>query len=254
MRPKAKHPYPHSRVGFWLDISPHKKIRLDKLPNLGLLAVFDRAPDPFSQASRLFVARSSGELSQKLKRSIAQGTLRTNRVYVETAAFEAGFSDTQYEELVWTVLAGVERIKARGDKATLLRVRAALERKGDIPGPKRQSYASAWKLETLQNLAQGTPFARALTHPARKRAPESSRQELWRYCREFYLWCLLAELHTPGDWQKPTAARHLRYQFGIQFPRDLVAAIEAYKRGKRTVSKHLAAYDRFLAPSKPALS
>jgi len=253
MQPKAERPYIPSRTGFWLDISQPKKIRLEHLPNRGFFAVFDRAPDPFSQASRLLVAHSPNELGEGLKRMTAKGTLQSNRVYVETAESEAGITDPHYEELVWTVLAGIERIKARGDKATLLRVRAALERRGLKPGPKRQEYASVWKIETLRNLSKGMPFQSALAHPARKRAPESARQELWRYCREFYQWCLLADLHNPQEWLKPKAARHLRRQFGIELPLYLDAATEAYKRGRRTVSKHLAAYHRFVASSQPLL-
>ncbi|HMD30653.1 MAG TPA: hypothetical protein VKG84_02005 [Candidatus Acidoferrales bacterium] len=246
MPQRAKRPYPHGRAGFWFDISQPKKIRLDHLPNLGFFAVFDRAPDPFSRASRLFVARSPGEFSDKLNHLIAKGALRAHRVYVETAASEADITDPHYEELVWTVLAGIERIKTRGDRATLLRVRAALERKGMNPGPKKQAYATAWKLDTLRNLSKSMPFESAVTHPARKRALESARQELWRYCREFYNWCLLAGIHSPKDWLKPKAAAQFRREFGMNFPRDLDAATEAYKRGKRTNAKHLTAYDRFL--------
>jgi hypothetical protein len=165
------------------------------------------------------------------------------------------FRDQQYEELVQTVLRGIEIIKARGDKATLLDVRAACEREGIKPGPKRQQRYSAWKIETLRNLARPhAKFEDAITHPARKRAPESARQELWRYCRELYRWCMLANLHTPEDWQKPKAAKVFREQFGLQFPRDLDAASEAYGRGKKTFEKHLAVYDRFLELDQPPTS
>ena len=250
MRPKSNVPPPARRLGFFLQIPLRKKTQL---PDLGLFAVFDRAPDPFSGASRLFIARSSSDLARKLNRLVAEGTLRRGSVFVQTAASETDIADPRYEELLWTVLAGIERIKARGDKASLLRIRAALDRKGLKTGPKRQDYASKWKIEALHNLAKGMPLEHAITHPARKRALESARQELWRYCRAFYQWCLLADLHSPKDWQKPKAAQQFRDEFGLQFPRDLEAASEAYKRGKQTVGKHLAAYDRFRTSSKPSL-
>jgi hypothetical protein len=142
------------------------------------------------------------------------------------------------------VLRGIEIIKLRGDRAALRRVRNAIERTGGNPGPKRGEFA--WKIETLRNLAKKKKFEEAVTHPARKRALESAHQEIWRYCREFYHWCLLTNLHTNEDWQKPKAAALFREKFGFEFPRDLDAAQEAYRRGKQTVEKHLAEYDRFL--------
>jgi hypothetical protein len=249
----AKSPYPERRLGFWLDLKPGpaRGGRLNHLPNLGLFAVFDDLPVAYSDASRLFVARSPRELGNQLRRLIASRAIRNCRVYVETAASESDFTDLQYEKLVWTVLASVQRIKARGDTATLRRLRAAIERKGIKPGPKAQEYARKWKVETLKNLAHGIPFEAAVTHPARKRALESARQEIWMYCREFYLWCLLTNLHRLEEWQKPKAAEHFLKEFGVAFPADLDAAKEAYARGRRTVDKHLAAYDCFLASSQP---
>lgn len=173
------------------------------------------------------------------------------RVYVQTAASENDFTDPQYEALVWNVLKGVEMIKSRGDRGTMLRVRAALERRGGQPGPRRQEYASAWKIEALRGLTRHKRFENTLTH-ARKRAPESARQELWKYCRDCYQWCRLADLHSPEDWQRPKAAKHFREQFGLEFPRDLDAAIEAYRRGRKSFEKHEADYERFLKSSQAA--
>ncbi len=241
---------PHSRQGFWLDLDTRKRIRLDYLPNLGVYAVFDVPPSPFQNASRLFIARTPGELAQKLSRARRTKALRSNRVYVEAAVSEADITEPGYEQLVWTVLAGIEQIKSRGDKAALRRIRAALERKGLRPGPRRQDYATKWKIETLRNLSTGVSFENAVTHPARKRALDSARQELWEYCQEFYRWCLLADQHSPGEWQNPKAGRHFREEFGMEFPRDRDAAAEAYRRGKRTVDRTLAAYDHFLKSKK----
>jgi len=252
MHLKTRLPPDQRRCGFFLQIPLRKNVNLTTLPNLGLFAVFDRPPAPLSDASRLFIAHSPGELARKLRRLIANGLVRSSRVFVETAASETDFTDPMREDLLWTVLAGIERLKARGDRQALLRVRAALERKNSRPGPRRQAYAAKWKIETLQNLAKGLPLEQAVTHAARKRALESARQELWRYCREFYQWCLLANLHNPDDWRRPKAAQQFREDFGLEFPRDLEAAREAYKRGKRTVDKHLAACDRFLASGKPS--
>jgi len=252
MQRQTRPPFDQRRRGFFLQIPLRKNANLTNLPNLGLFAVFDRAPAPLWGASRLFIAHSPGELAKKLYRLSENGMLRSGEVFVETAARESDFTDPSREDLLWTVLAAIERLKARGDREALLRIRAALERKGLKPGPKRQAYAARWKIETLQNLAKGLPLEKAVTHPARKRALESARQELWRYCREFYQWCLLANLQDPDDWQRPKAAQQFREDFGLEFPRDLEAAREAYKRGKRTVDKHLAARDRFLASGKPS--
>lgn len=231
-----------------------KRIRLDHLPNLGVYAVFDVPPSPFSNASRLFMARSTSELAQKLSRARRTGVLRRNRVYVETAVSEADIADPAVEQLLETVLLGVEHLKNRGNKAALLRIRASIERKGLKPGPKRQDYATKWKIETLRNLGAGMSFENAVTHPARKRALDSARQEIWRYCGEFYRWCLLANVHSPEEWQNPKEAPHFRENFGMEFPRDIAAAAEAYKRGKRAVDRSLAAYDRLLRSVNPKRS
>jgi hypothetical protein len=253
-RRNAKHN--DRREGFWLDLVPSSKMRLGRLPNRGLFAVFYETPGPFSNASRVFVARSTRELGARLRQLVARKMIPNNgRVYVQTAASENDFTEPQYEALVWNVLNGIKTIKARGDRATLLRVRAALDRTGVTPGPKRQQYASSWKIDTLRNLAKKKKqrFEDALTHPARKRAPESARQELWKYCKEFYHWCMLANLHSPEDWQNNSAAKYFQEQFGLKFPRDLDAATEAYRRGKKTVEKRLADYDRFLESHQPRL-
>ena len=148
------------------------------VPNRGLFAVYENLLGPFISARLLFATRSMRELPRRLRTLRAKGMFPTNYVYVQTAAKEADFTDLEYEYTIRRVLAGVEKIKKRGDKAKLLLVRRALERKGLKPGPKRQEYASSWKIDTLRNLSKDALFEDAVTHPARKRALESARQEV----------------------------------------------------------------------------
>ncbi len=180
-------------------------------------------------------------LVNRLRALFAQGTIPTGCVYVQTAASEADFTDLQYEYSIRRVLAGIENIKKRGNKAKLLLVRRVLERKGGKPGPKRQEYASAWKIDTLRNLAKGARFEVAVTHPARKRALESARQEVWKYCKKFYRYCEMMGLHTPENWQRSAGdVSLLQFVFGFELSRDCDAMAEAYKRGKRASQGRLA--------------
>ena len=141
-----------SRDNFQLEIPPGGKIPWTKLPNRGWFAVYDRAPNGYSDASRLFTAEGLDGLRRWYRRTAKDKTIE-NRfvVHVQTATSEGDLMDPATERLVWDITQKIERLKSWGKKDALLRVRASLERKGTVTGPKRRDYAD-WKIETLRNL------------------------------------------------------------------------------------------------------
>src|SRR5439155_26029206 len=116
------------------------------------------------------------------------------------------------------------------DTETLKRIRAATERKGGKPGPKRRSH-SEWKIDLLRQLASN-PMKSVKNFAEYPDTEGSVRVELGRFCRSFYERCILLGARTPQSWQEPKVAQSLREGFGFAFPADLPAASEAYRRGE----------------------
>jgi hypothetical protein len=203
---------PSEREFFLLKVGG--EISWSNLPDLGWFAVYDRPPSGHSNSTRLLVADKLSTLQEGIGRLIQERRVPADQmVFVETAASEALLRDPDRERQVWAVLQDVNAFKKRGDKDALRRIRASLDRKGGRPGPKRRDFA-AWKIEALRGLSKGVRFVDALKDPARKSHPESARQELWQYCREFYRLCELAELDRPEHWQKPPVSEYFRDRFG----------------------------------------
>lgn len=221
------------RENFVLDC--RARIPWTRLPNRGWYAVFDDLPSPFGEAHRLFVASGIRELRRGLARLLKRGAIANPaRVFVETAGAKSKLSDLEYERRVADVFLGIAAIQQRGDRQTLLAIRAALGRKGGRRGPKRQRDAVRWKVETLRQLAGGQPLKASVAHP--RRTPQSASAEIGRFCREFYEYCWWLDAHSPDSWQRD-AAGMLGEKFGFEFPRDALAAREAYLRGKRSVER-----------------
>ncbi len=156
---------------------------------------------------------------------------------------EKSVPDPVCAQIVEDVLWGIEQIRERGDRVMLLQLRAALERKGGRPGPKRRPEANRWKIETLHEIAQGKPLKQSVRHP--RRSPQSASAELGRFCQEFYWLCEYLDAREPKSWRKPRPARALRQEFGFRFPADLAAAQQAYHRGRAAAEKSLREFDRF---------
>lgn len=232
-------PEPVSKCqGLLLDLT--KRNFCKGVPNRGLFAVYEGLPEPFISARLLFVTRSMRELSVRLRDLRKKGEFSTGYVYVQTAVSKADLTDLRHEYTIRRVLADIEKIKKAGtDKQTRLLIRRALEREGLTPGPRREDHA-AWKIATLCNLSKGMRFEGALNATGVSLALESSRQGVWKYCREFYRWCKIMGLHTPEDWQRSRGdVSLLRLRFGLELPRDRDAVVEAYRRGKKTFENRL---------------
>jgi hypothetical protein len=146
-------------------------------------------------------------------------------VYVETAKSEAAFTDVEGERLLYSVLNGIAQIKSRKNcKRSLNAIRAVIERKGTSPGPER---VDDWKIEMLRKLAAGELWKQVITSSAKK--ARSAEVELVRFCREVYEECLLfdSDSFTPH----PYLLDKLQFRFGgFQFPADIAAVKEAYRR------------------------
>ena len=135
------------------------------MPNRGLFAVYHGLPGPFNQASRLFVTRSPRMLVNRLRALFAQGTILT---VVFTCRLRRR-SRLHGPDITNTLYGGCWPESKTSRNAATKRSCcswAMLERKGGKPGPKRQEYASAWKIDTLRNLAKGARFEVAVTIPA----------------------------------------------------------------------------------------
>lgn len=202
---------------------------IDSLPDPGVFAVYNGPPAP--GVVRLFVATGRAELRERLGQFQSKGMLPSPPcVWVEAASSESDLTDFKYEGFVRSVLAGIMMIKNRGDKATLLRVRAALESKGGKPGPKLQPENNAWLIELLKELAAGKPLKKARLPKPWK--PSSASATLSRFCWNFYQLCTLFGAPSPEEWQGEYVAHIIHERFGFQFPNDLSAAQEAFRRGE----------------------
>jgi hypothetical protein len=202
---------------------------IEGLPNLGVYAAYNRLPVPGD--ARLFVAHGPEELLERLEQFQSSGMLpNPPRVWVETAYSESDLTDLEYEGLVRSVLAGINRIKKLGDKATLRRVRSALESRGGKRGPKVIPENNAWVIDLLKELAAGTPLKQARLPKPWK--PSSASAKLSRFCWNFYQLCMLYRAPSQKEWQSEHVADVIRKQFGFQFPSDLGAAQEAFLRGE----------------------
>jgi hypothetical protein len=202
-------------------------------------------PGSGRNAVRLFVATGAVELKERLAQFQSKGMLANpSRVFVETAPSENDLTDYEYEGFVRSVLAGIERIKARGDKATLRRVRAALESKGGKPGPKVNPEQRAWLVAVLKELATGKPLKQVTLPKPRK--PASVSATLSQFCWRFYQFCNLFDAKSPSEWQTDCIAGLMRERFGFSFPDDLIAAQEAFRRGKAQLTPEQRAREPFL--------
>jgi hypothetical protein len=213
----------------------------DDLPNLGSFAVWNSLPSHFSNSEILGVAKNTDELRDLLQQLTRSGMFGgAYRICVQTATSEKDFTDVHYERLIWSVLNGIQTIKSRGDQATLRRARNALESKGMKPGPKAQSDSNRWMIELLHRLSTGMLLKEAVKRP---RKPSSASAQLSVFCNEFYQICTWLDAETPDSWQTPKSAKAFLDRLGIRFPQDLSAAMEAYRRGKKS-------FDRAVAKSK----
>jgi hypothetical protein len=167
------------------------------------------------------------ELRERLK-PLSQSDTRD--VFVESAESEADLTDWDYEHVVWQVLQGIETIKGRGDRITLRRVRAAIERKGEKPGPKADPKQNASLVAVLKELATGKLLKQVSLQKPYKHASVSAK--LSPFCWKFYQFCTLFRASSPSEWQAYNVARLIRERFGFSFPDDLTAAEEAFRRGK----------------------
>jgi hypothetical protein len=227
-----REPKPHARFQSFV-LRLEDKIPWRALPNRGLFAVYDAPLGPY--ANRLFIAKGLGDLRHGLREFQQRGRIPGPDAFVQTARTTSDFPDLDRERIIWENTQRCKWLKARYGHTAWLQVRAAIERKGTRPGPKRRECAD-WKIRTLQMVSKGVPFEDAIENPARKHRLESARVEIWRYCREFHDVCQWTGLNTPEEWQKPKAAQYLHEHFGLQFPHDLKAAREAFHRG--TPSAH----------------
>ncbi len=212
------------------------------LPSEGVFAVYDDLPGP--GVVRLCVARGLEELQKCLGQIQNKGMLPDPpRVWVETATSESALTAFDYEGLVQAVLAGIEQIKRLGDKATLRRVRASLESKGGKPGPKVNPENNAWLIELLKHLAAGKALKEAALPKPWK--PASASAKLSQLCWRFYQLCTLLGTPLAEGWQSKHAADIIRDRFGFQFPNDVDAAQEAYRRGEAQLSPEEREYEPF---------
>jgi hypothetical protein len=203
----------------------------ENLPNRGVFAVYDKLPNSLIHPALCFVVRGLPELRERLKPLSQSGT---REVFVETAESETELMDWDYEHLVWRVLQGIETIKRRGDSATLRRVRAAIESKGEKPGPKVNPEKNEWLIGVLKELAAGKPMKEIpLPHPWK---PASVSAILSRFCWGFYHLCTLFGANSPDKWQGDYVARIIKKRFGFSFPDNLAAAQEAFRRGEAQLS------------------
>ena len=132
------------------------------------------------------------------------------------------------------VLAGIQRLKKSGvDRKTLNKVRRELDRKGTRRG-RRTANNADWKIETLEKLAIGLPWKKAVTHFT---GVDAAQQGIRKYCREVYRLSRNLNL-TPEDWQRFESgdgnADLLNLMFGFNLPQDIGALIEACRRGERS--------------------
>jgi len=228
---------------FFLDSRSVEAVPWNSLPNRGVFAVYTDLPGPRTGgAVRLFTATGVEELRERFEQFQSKRMLPF-RVFVETAPSESDLTDYEYEDFVRSILAGIERIKARGDKATVRRVRAALESNGGRPGPKVDPQQNAWLIAVLKELATGKPL-KQVTLP-RPRKPASVSAMVSRFCWNFYLLCTLLGANSPSEWQANRVAVTIRERFGFSFPDDLVAAQEALRRGEKQLTPE--EHDRNLA-------
>jgi hypothetical protein len=222
---------------FQLQLDGTVPIRLGDLPNRGLLAVYDSWPRLGGR--RRFVATDKEQLAQTLEAQRSRGMLfDTERLLICTAASEQDFPDPAYEQLVEQVFSHIEVIRKRGDKVMLRRIRAATERKGKRPGPTADPQNKRCLIDLLADLASQpkTPLKALVKRPLK---PASASAQLSRFCWGFYCECRMFDAEKAVQWQDPRVASHFWSEFGFRFldetlgEHDLLAAKEAYRRGKR---------------------
>lgn len=205
-------------------------IRWKSLPNCGVFAVYRALPSVIGSRPRPFVCSGLAEFRKHIKQ-ISRSGLR--EVFVEAAESSAELTDWDYENLVWKVLQGIETIKRRGRRASLLRLRAAIEAKGKRPGPATSPEKNARLIQILAQLAAGKPLKEVAPIPWK---PASVSAQLSRFCWDFYQHCNLLGADSPQKWRGDNVAQILKERFGFSFPHDLDSAKEAFRRGKSQLS------------------
>jgi len=235
-KPKERDKY----ESFILDFSGGSEgIPWDRIPNRGLFAVEENASAWMRR--RLFIARTLEELRQTLQLYASKGMLPDPaNVFVLTAACEEDLPDLVSEEILHTVLFGIERLKERGNKDALREVRRALERKGTKRGAKSNAENNRWLIELLARVvAEPEKSFKEIVPKPWTRASASAR--LSKFCWDFYMDCVLFRAENSERWAEPRVAELLNSRHGFQLldtrlhAHDLSAAKEAYRRGKKQV-------------------
>jgi hypothetical protein len=207
------------------------------LPNLGLYAYYEGFRTPHFR--RVFIAATEVELRRSLESLDKKGMLQdSDPIAVCTAASERDFPDPEFDELMRQTLRSIGLVRKKGSKEDVLRLRGALENTGKKRGAPPKPENKQWLIELLAKLAviPHASFKQLVNKPWK---PASASARLSRFCWDFYQSCVSFGAHDPNTWKEPYVATIFAEEFGFCFldekrgERDVSAALEAYRRGKR---------------------